>query len=147
MHGDLTKAGFDVWFDRVSIPSRQFTFHQEIRYAIAMRDRLLLVAGLGAVSASDDKTLRVWELETGNCLRVPGGPKGYANSVRGVSVTPDDQTMEICLREVERYHADWHQAQLYRASRRALRLALTPGADRGREFEQILSIPRTVTGT
>jgi hypothetical protein len=44
-HADLTRAGFDVWFDRVSMPSRQLTFHQEIRDAIAARDRLLLDAG------------------------------------------------------------------------------------------------------
>ena len=44
LHADLTKAGFDVWFDRVSKPSRQLTFHQEIRDAIATRDRLLAAA-------------------------------------------------------------------------------------------------------
>ena len=37
---DLTAAGFDVWFDRVSMPSRSRTFHQEIRDAVATRDRL-----------------------------------------------------------------------------------------------------------
>ena len=46
---DLTMAGFDVWFDRVSMPSRQLTFHQEIRNAIAARDRLLLVVGPGVL--------------------------------------------------------------------------------------------------
>lgn len=52
LHGDLTKAGFDVWFDRLSMPSRQLTFHREIRDAIAARDRLLLVVG-PAVLTSD----------------------------------------------------------------------------------------------
>ncbi len=45
LHRDLTAAGFDVWFDRVSMPSRALTFHQEIRDAVATRDRLLLVVG------------------------------------------------------------------------------------------------------
>ena len=45
LHDDLTKQGFDVWFDRVSMPSRNLTFHQEIRDAIAARDRLVLVVG------------------------------------------------------------------------------------------------------
>jgi len=36
-----------VWFDRVSMPSRQLTIHQEVREAIAARDRLLLVVGPG----------------------------------------------------------------------------------------------------
>ena len=43
LHAHLTARGFDVWFDRVSMPSRNLTFHQEIRDAIAARDRLLLV--------------------------------------------------------------------------------------------------------
>jgi hypothetical protein len=34
-HADLTSAGFDVWFDRVSMPSRQLTLHKEP----AMRSR------------------------------------------------------------------------------------------------------------
>jgi hypothetical protein len=38
LHADLTCAGFDVWFDRVSMLSRQLTFHQEIRDAIAARE-------------------------------------------------------------------------------------------------------------
>jgi hypothetical protein len=31
LYADLTSAGFDVWFDRVSMPSRQQPFRQEIR--------------------------------------------------------------------------------------------------------------------
>ncbi len=45
LHRDLTAAGFDVWFDRVSMPSRTLTFHQEIRDAVASCDRLVLVVG------------------------------------------------------------------------------------------------------
>ncbi len=37
LYEDLVKAGFEVWFDRVSMPSRQLTFYQEIRDAIAAR--------------------------------------------------------------------------------------------------------------
>ena len=32
-HG-LQARGFDVWWDRVSMPSRLLTFHQEIRDAV-----------------------------------------------------------------------------------------------------------------
>ncbi len=35
LYRDLTAADFDVWFDRVSMPSRRLTFHQEIRDAVA----------------------------------------------------------------------------------------------------------------
>ena len=45
LYDDLKKAGFDVWFDRVDMPSRQLTFHQEIADAIRARNRLILVAG------------------------------------------------------------------------------------------------------
>jgi hypothetical protein len=45
LYDDLTARGFDVWFDRVSMPSRNLTFHQEIRDTIAARERLLLVVG------------------------------------------------------------------------------------------------------
>jgi hypothetical protein len=45
LHRDLTAAGFGVWFDRVSMPSRTLTFHQEIRDAVAACDRLVLVVG------------------------------------------------------------------------------------------------------
>ena len=51
LYADLTAAGFDVWFDRVSMPSRNLTFHEEIRDAIAVRERLLLVVGPGAAAS------------------------------------------------------------------------------------------------
>ena len=53
LHADLAHAGFDVWFDRVSMPSRQLTFHREIRDAIVARERRLPVADscAGAVNS------------------------------------------------------------------------------------------------
>ena len=45
LYADLTKAEFDVWFDRVSMPAPRLNFHREIRDAIAACDRLLLVVG------------------------------------------------------------------------------------------------------
>src|SRR5438132_4329693 len=47
LYRDLTKLnrGFDVWYDRKSMPSRRLTFHQEIRDAVAACDRLVLVVG------------------------------------------------------------------------------------------------------
>jgi tetratricopeptide (TPR) repeat protein len=51
LHADLTADGFDVWFDRVDLPSRQLTFHQEIKDAIRARDRLVLVAGPRAATS------------------------------------------------------------------------------------------------
>jgi hypothetical protein len=51
LHAALTAAGFSVWFDRVSMPSRQLTFHQEIRDAVTACDRVVLVVGPNAVSS------------------------------------------------------------------------------------------------
>ena len=43
-----------------------------------------------AVSGSEDQTLRVWDLETGTCLRTL---KGHTAGVRSVSVTPEGRRM------------------------------------------------------
>lgn len=69
LYADLNKAGFDVWFDRVSMPSRQLTFHQEIRDAIAACDRLLLVVGPGVITS--DYITQEWRFayfEAGKCV-------------------------------------------------------------------------------
>jgi WD40 repeat protein len=44
--------------------------------------------GRRTVSSSDDKTLKVWDLETGRALRTL---EGHSNWVRGVAVTSDGQ--------------------------------------------------------
>ena len=44
--------------------------------------------GRRAVSASWDKTLKVWDLATGAVLRTL---EGHTSSVNAVAVTPDDQ--------------------------------------------------------
>jgi hypothetical protein len=43
----LTAAGFDAWFDRVSMPSRRPTFHQKIRDAVVGPARVVLVVNVG----------------------------------------------------------------------------------------------------
>lgn len=46
LYADLTAQGFDVWFDKESLHSRQRTFHSEILDAICTRtDRVVYVAG------------------------------------------------------------------------------------------------------
>lgn len=51
LYEDLTKRGFDVWWDRVSMPSRALTFLQEIRDAVDGADWLILVVGPEAVAS------------------------------------------------------------------------------------------------
>lgn len=70
LHADLTKAGFDVWFDRESMPARKLTFHQEIRDTIAARDRLLLAVGPGVLTS--DYATQEWRFgyfEPGKCAK------------------------------------------------------------------------------
>ena len=55
----LRARGFDVWWDRVSMPSRLLTFHQEIREAIAARERLILVVGPRA--GTSDYVRQEWQ--------------------------------------------------------------------------------------
>ena len=52
LYHDLTGRGFDVWWDRVSMPSRGLTFLQEIRDAIDARERFLLVLGPNATTSA-----------------------------------------------------------------------------------------------
>ena len=46
--------------------------------------------GRSVVSGSNDKTVRVWELESGRLLRTL---KGHTSRVNSVSVTPDGQSI------------------------------------------------------
>jgi hypothetical protein len=59
LRDDLVAAGFDVWFDRLSMPSRSLTFLQEIRDAIAACDRLVLIVGPKAVTS--DYVRQEWQ--------------------------------------------------------------------------------------
>lgn len=52
LYEDLTEQGFQVWWDRQSMPSRALTFLQEIRDAIDQADRLILVVGPAAVKSN-----------------------------------------------------------------------------------------------
>jgi len=42
---DLASAGFAIWWDRISLPSRSVPFSKEIEDAIRMSDRFVLVVG------------------------------------------------------------------------------------------------------
>ncbi len=59
LYEDLTARGFDVWWDRVSMPARGLTFLHEIRDAIDARERFLLVLGPGATTS--DYVIDEWK--------------------------------------------------------------------------------------
>jgi len=68
LHGDLAARGLDVWFDRVSMPNRALTFLQEIRDAIAARERLVLVVGPRAVTSPYVEAEWRFALEVGKAI-------------------------------------------------------------------------------
>jgi hypothetical protein len=68
LHDDLTARGFDVWFDSECMPNRAVTFLQEIRDAIAARDRLVLVVGPKAVTSDYVTQEWRWALEIGKAI-------------------------------------------------------------------------------
>lgn len=94
LHKDLTNAGFDVWFDRVSMPSRSLTFHQEIRDAIAARERLILVVGPKAVAS--DYVTQEWQFAyfAANKGVIPivrrDGRDAQGQRVDGYALLPED---------------------------------------------------------
>jgi len=123
LHGDLTNAGFDVWFDRVSMPARQLTFHQEIRDAIAARDRLLLVVGPGVLAS--DYVTQEWSFayfEAGKCVnpivRLNGhGPDGTTHASQGIDgyeLIPEDLKLLHAEDFRDDAHYDAHLANLIR---------------------------------
>jgi hypothetical protein len=51
LHADLKKAGFDAWFDKDDLRSRGLPFHQEIKDAVRLRDRLIYIGGPRATAS------------------------------------------------------------------------------------------------
>jgi hypothetical protein len=51
LYEGLKAAGFEVWFDRVDMPSRSVPFSKEISAAINACDRLVLVTGPEAATS------------------------------------------------------------------------------------------------
>jgi len=104
LHADLTNAGFNVWFDRVSMPARQLPFPQEIRDAIAACDRLLLVVGPGILTS--DWAIKEWRFayfEADKCVNpivrlngrktggsTTGGATSGSQIIDGYNLIPED---------------------------------------------------------
>lgn len=68
LYDDLTKAGYDVWWDMEKMPSRDLTFLQEIRDAITHVDRLLLIVGPKAIAS--DYVRAEWQYAESICLPI-----------------------------------------------------------------------------
>ncbi|MHB8751396.1 MAG: tetratricopeptide repeat protein, partial [Aggregatilineales bacterium] len=67
LHNDMKAAGFEVWWDRMSLPSRGETFTSELEAAIRSCQRFVLVVGPGIVS---EYVRREWEFALSQCLPI-----------------------------------------------------------------------------
>src|SRR4029077_7562205 len=65
LHADLTARGFDVWWDRVCMPSRGLMFNQEIRDAVDTAERLIEVIGPAAIRSPSVR--QEWEYALSAC--------------------------------------------------------------------------------
>ena len=75
---------FDALFSRNNLPT-EASVRTLQRQPGAVRSVAVSPDGRHIVSGSDDKTLRVWELETGRCLHTL---QGHTESVNSVAVSP-----------------------------------------------------------
>src|SRR5262245_21652730 len=64
-----------------------FQGHQETVYGVA-----LSADGKQLLTASFDKTIKLWDVASGKEIRTFGGEKGHQNLVLGVTFAPDGQT-------------------------------------------------------
>ena len=80
LYTDLVKAGYDVWWDRESLPSRALSFLHEIRDAVAASSRVILVVGEHALQ-SDYVTVE-WQFALSQSIPViPILRNGEYNSI------------------------------------------------------------------
>jgi len=90
LYAALVAEGFEVWFDRISMPSRQLTFHQEIRDAITACDRLILVIGPHAMTS--DYVRQEWRFAYFEALKCVN-PIVRLNGIGGAG-----KKIDACLR-------------------------------------------------
>jgi len=90
----LVLEGFAVWFDRMAMPSRQLTFHQEIRDAVVDCDRLVLLVGPRAIDS--DYVSQEWQFayfEANKCVNPIvrlNGQDAVGKTLDGYSLIPED---------------------------------------------------------
>src|SRR6059058_4825409 len=68
-----------------------FAGHQETVYGVA-----LSADGKQLLTASFDKTVKLWDVATRQEIRTFGGPTGHQGLVLGVTFAPDGQTFASC---------------------------------------------------
>ena len=122
LYKDLTEAGFDVWFDRVSMPSRQLSFHQEIRDAITECDRLLLVIGPCTIESEYIDQEWRFALDAGKCVNPIVRLNHVLGDIDGYSLIPE----ELALVHAEDFRDDENYAQHTQSLFRQLSESLPP---------------------
>ena len=73
---------------------KDYHFYQNLKTLKGHRSSVLSVAitpdGQYIVSGSDDKTIKIWDINTGECLKIL---EGHTDSVRSVAIIPDGQSI------------------------------------------------------
>lgn len=110
LYDDLTTHGLHVWFDRISMPSRELAFLQEIRDAIAAHQRLLLV--IGPKAKTSDYVIQEWKiaLEMGKPVTAIvrlDARRDDGGTVDGYALIPD----ELALLHAEDFRDDSRYAE------------------------------------
>ena len=94
LYEGLKAAGFEVWFDRVSMPSRELSFSQEIEDAIMAHDRLVLVVGPSAVAS--DYVMHEWRFAFHQAVKCVNpivrrnGADAAGKPIDGYDLIPED---------------------------------------------------------
>src|SRR5206468_403342 len=68
-----------------------FSGHQETVYGVALSGD-----GKQLLTASFDRTVKLWDVATAKEIRTFGGPAGHQGLVLGVTFAPDGQTFASC---------------------------------------------------
>ena len=94
LYEGLKAVGFAVWFDRVSMPSRELSFSREIEDAIMVHDRLVLVVGPSAVAS--DYVTQEWRFAFHQAMKCVhpivrrNGTDAAGKFIDGYDLIPED---------------------------------------------------------
>jgi WD40 repeat protein len=104
----LQTYGINAWWDRVSMPSRNLTFHQEIRDSIIKQQRLVLVIGPNAIAS--DYVQKEWQFAWREADRIVTPILRLGD----YSLIPEELKLLHCEDFRDNAHFDFHLHKLVR---------------------------------
>ena len=73
----------------VTCPTLESTLTGDQGHSADVMSVALSADGRRVVSGSDDKTIKAWDLATGQCEATPGGEQGHSSWVMSVALSAD----------------------------------------------------------